>query len=63
MNKIERLYFNILCYGILVVFSPFMLLAQLLDSFVRFGVDVWYLHRFIGEKRAAVEARIARAKA
>jgi hypothetical protein len=63
MNKIDRFYFNVLCYGILVLAVPCVLLAQLFDSFIRAGADVWALHLYIGEARGRAEARIARAKA
>jgi hypothetical protein len=46
-----------------VLAVPCVLLAQLFDSFIRAGADVWALHLYIGEARGRAEARIARAKA
>lgn len=63
MTRVERFYFNILCYLILTLFSPLLLIAQCLDSFLRWGVDLWRMHQYIqNDAIPRIEARIARAK-
>jgi uncharacterized membrane protein YraQ (UPF0718 family) len=47
MNKIA-LYVS--CYAIVVVAVPFIIVAQILDSFIRMALDVWMLHRYIQTK-------------
>lgn len=50
-----KVYLFIMSYGILIVASPIILAAQLLDSFQRAGVDIWSLHNFIQKHLARVK--------
>lgn len=63
MTRVEKFYFYLMLYTVLVLALPLMLLAHFFDSFNRTFFDVCELHKHIHYKFDEVEARLAKAKA